>query len=86
MPNKMKLEAIKHQGKRTDLTSDQLGPKLAVEEVGRENHDSQTQVKRYIRLTKLEQAELWDIVKSKDCTPSLSQAVRLKKLSQKGGS
>ena len=35
-------------------------------------------------LTKLEQAELWDIVKSEDCTPSLSQAVRLKKLSQKG--
>lgn len=53
MPNKMKLEAIKHQGKRTDLTSDQLGPKLAGEDVGRENHDSQTQVKRYIRLTYL---------------------------------
>ena len=35
-------------------------------------------------LTKLEQAELWDIVTSEDCTPSLSQAVRLKKLSQKG--
>ena len=35
-------------------------------------------------LTKLEQAELWDIMQSEDCTPSLSQAVRLKKLSQKG--
>lgn len=35
-------------------------------------------------LTKLEQAELWDVVKSEDCTPSLSQSVRLKKLSQKG--
>lgn len=34
-------------------------------------------------LTKLEQAELWDIMQSEDCTPSLSQAVRLKKLSQK---
>ena len=32
-------------------------------------------------LTKLEQAELWDIMQSEDCTPSLSQAVRLKKLS-----
>ena len=35
-------------------------------------------------LTKTEQAELWDIMKRQDCTPSLSQAVRLKKLSQKG--
>ena len=35
-------------------------------------------------LTKLEQAELWDIMQSEDCTPSLSQAVRLKKLSQNG--
>ena len=35
-------------------------------------------------LTKLEQAELWDIMQSEDCTPSLSQAVRLKKLSQIG--
>lgn len=34
-------------------------------------------------LTKLEQAELWDIMQSEDCTPSLSQAIRLKKLSQK---
>ena len=35
-------------------------------------------------LTKVEQAELWDIMESEDCTPTLSQAVRLKKLSQKG--
>ena len=35
-------------------------------------------------LSKLEQAELWDIIQSEDCTPSLSQAVRLKKLSMKG--
>lgn len=34
-------------------------------------------------LTKQEQAELWDIMQSEDCTPSLSQSVRLKKLSQK---
>lgn len=33
-------------------------------------------------LTKLEQAELWDIMQSEDCTPSLSQAVRMKKLSK----
>lgn len=35
-------------------------------------------------LSKMEQAELWDIMQSEDCTPSLSQAVRLKKLSMKG--
>lgn len=45
---KMKLEAIKHQGK---LTSDPGGPKLSVESVGKEFGDSSTNVKRYIRLT-----------------------------------
>ena len=51
---KMKLEAIKHQGERTDLTSDQLGPKLpAAGKVAQEAKDSMTQVKRYIRLTYL---------------------------------
>ena len=48
---KMKMDAIKKQGKRTDLTSDQVGPKLSAEEVSDE--DSASQVKRYIRLTKL---------------------------------
>ena len=50
---KMKLEAMKRQGMRTDLTSDQVGPKLAIREIGKDYHDSQTQVKRYIRLTNL---------------------------------
>ena len=51
---KMKLDAIKHQGIRSDLTSDQLGPKLtAAQKVAEEANDSQTQVKRYIRLTEL---------------------------------
>ena len=50
---KMKLEAMKRQGMRTDLTSDQVGPKLAICEIGKDYHDSQTQVKRYIRLTNL---------------------------------
>lgn len=51
---KMKLDAIKHQGARSDLTSDQVGPKLtAAEKVAEEANDSQTQVKRYIRLTEL---------------------------------
>lgn len=51
---KMKLDAIKHQGQRTDLTSDQVGPKLtAAEKVAEDAGDSQSQVKRYIRLTNL---------------------------------
>lgn len=48
---KMKMDALKKQGKRTDLTSDQVGPKLSAKEVS--NEDSASQVKRYIRLTKL---------------------------------
>lgn len=54
---KMKLDAMKHQGKRTDLTSNQLGRKLDNAEtaqiIGDENGDSQSQVRRYIRLTYL---------------------------------
>ena len=105
----MKLEAIKHQGERKDLTCAQVGHKsrdLIAEAAG----ESRETIRRYIRLTYLakpildlvdqqriafspavelsyltrqEQAELWDIMQSEDCTPSLSQAVRLKKLSQK---
>ena len=56
---KMKMDAIKSQGKRTDLTSDQVGPKLAVEEISK--NDSASQVKRYIRLTNLI-PELLDLV------------------------
>ena len=104
---KMKMEAIKHQGK---VTSRQLVGKLESADLIAEGESGRT-VQRYIRLTylakpildlidqgriafspgvelsyltKVEQAELWDIMESEDCTPSLSQAVRLKKLSQKG--
>lgn len=48
---KMKMDAIKRQGKRTDLTSDQVGPKLSADEIS--DTDSASQVKRYIRLTNL---------------------------------
>ena len=52
---KMKLDAMKRQGQRTDLTSDPLGRKLDGKEsasvVGKDGGDSQTQVRRYIRLT-----------------------------------
>ena len=51
---KMKLEAIKNQGARSDLTSAQLGPKLtAAEKVALDSDDSKSQVKRFIRLTNL---------------------------------
>lgn len=51
---KMKLDAIKHQGERTDLTSAQLGQKLwAVNQVAEQSGDSRVQVQRYIRLTEL---------------------------------
>ena len=51
---KMKLEAMTHQGKRNDLTSDQVGPKLRSNTLlSNEVGDSETQIKRYIRLTYL---------------------------------
>ena len=50
---KMKLEAIKRQGKRTDLTSTQLAQKLSVERIGDEHGESKDQIRRYIRLTNL---------------------------------
>lgn len=106
---KLKMEALNHQGKRTDLTSDQLGPKLSSAQIS--ESDSATQVKRYIRLTCLipdildlvdegriafttavelsyltenEQYDLLETIQSEDCTPSLSQAVQMKQLSQSG--
>ncbi len=106
---KMKMDALKKQGKRTDLTSDQVGPKLSADEVS--DTDSASQVKRYIRLTKLipkllnmvddskisfsvgvelsyltktEQTDLFKFIEKELCTPSLSQAQKLKKLSQEG--
>lgn len=110
---KMKLEAMKHQGERTDLTSVQVGPKLdAASKIGDDTGESRSQIKRYIRLTNLI-PELLDLVDQKQISfnpavelsylkpeeqemflqamdevqaaPSLSQAQRLKKLSQEGG-
>ncbi|KAB0575716.1 ParB family chromosome partitioning protein [Fusobacterium naviforme] len=114
---KMKLEAMKRQGVRTDLqeegTSAQLGRKLETADlIGQDTGDSRNQVRRYIRLTNLI-PELLDMVDQKQISfnpavelsyltpeeqqlvieamdftqaaPSLSQAQRLKKLSQEGG-
>lgn len=108
---KLKMEALSHQGKRTDLTSAQVEPKLSTEIIGENENVSRETVKRYIHLTKLlpklleyvdegriaftpavelsylndiEQQDLIEAIESEDCTPSLSQAVRMKKLSQAG--
>lgn len=51
---KMKLDAMKHQGERTDLTSRPLGEKLlSIEEIAENSEDSARQIQRYIRLTYL---------------------------------
>ena len=73
---KMKLEALCHQGKRTDLTSDQVGPKScrANEILAKEENTSTTQIKRFIRLTELI-PELLDMVDNKQI--ALSPAVEL---------
>lgn len=109
---KLKLEAIKHQGARTDLTSAQVGPKLtASEKVAEDSPDSKSQVKRFIRLTNLipeimdkvdsgeisfnpavelsflkpeEQQDFLSAMDYAQAAPSLSQAQRLKKMSQEG--
>ena len=81
---KMKLEAMKRQGQRTDLTSDPLGRKLGGKEsaeiVGKDGGDSQTQVRRYIRLTNLI-PELLDMVD--DNKIALRPAVELSYLAEK---
>ena len=109
---KLKLEALRHQGERTDLTSSQLGTKLRADEIiAEQDGSSRNQIQRYIRLTELipalldmvderkiafnpayelsflkqgEQQLLLDAMDSEQATPSLSQAQRLKQLSQRG--
>lgn len=77
---KMKMEALKHQGKRDDLTSDQVGPKSwTAAKLGAEVGDSATQVKRYIKMAELI-PELLTKVDEKEI--SLTPAVELASLSQ----
>ena len=72
---KMKLEALKHQGARTDLTSSQVGTKLRSDEtVAQEAGESRNQVQRYIRLTHLI-SELLELVDQKKI--SFNPAVEL---------
>ncbi len=108
---KMKAEALNHQGRRTDLTSEQLAPKLSTELIAEQDGTSKDTVKRYIRLTYLipeildyvddnriafnvavalsylsdtDQYDILEVMEAEDRTPSLSQAIMLKKLSQSG--
>ena len=108
---KMKADAMKHRGERSDLTSVQVAPKWTTQVLGEEAGMSKDNVKRYIRLTNLK-PELLDMVDDKQiafnpavelsylkpeeqtnfleameyaqASPSLSQAQRIKKLSQDG--
>lgn len=113
---KMKMDAMKRQGYRTDLTSGQVGRKLEGKEsreiIAEQTGESARQVQRYVNLTNLipelmqmvdekkiafspavelsfltpeEQTNLLDAMEYGQSTPSLSQAQRLKKLSQDGG-
>ena len=107
---KMKMDAMKRQGKRTDLTSSQVATKLdAATEIGKRAGESRDQVFRYIRLTELipdilqmvddgkialtpavelsylqdfEQEALFSIMDCDEVTPSLSQAQRLRRMSE----
>ena len=109
---KMKLEAMKHQGARSDLTSCQVGTKLrADEQMASEMNESARTIQRFIRLTNLipeildmvdekkiafnpavelsylkpeEQKDFLEAMDYAQASPSLSQAQRLKKLSQEG--
>ena len=77
---KMKLEAIKNQGARSDLTSDQVGQKLwSVEQVASDAGESKTQIQRFIRLTNLV-PELLDMVDEKKI--SFNPAVELSYLDE----
>ena len=74
---KMKLEAQKHQGKRTDLTSCQVGTKLrADEKIAENSEDSARQIQRYIRLTELI-PELLELVDKEKDGMAFSPAVEI---------
>ena len=80
MAYKMKMDALKRQGERSDLTSDQVGPKLwTAEKLAKDTGESATQIKRYIRLSNLV-PELMDKVDSEEI--ALTPAVELSFLSE----
>ena len=109
---RMKMDALKHQGLRSDLTSGPMVQKLATaEQIGKDSGESGRQIRRFIRLTELipelldmvdekhlafrpavelsylkpnEQKDFLEAMDAAQTTPSLSQAQRIKKLSQAG--
>lgn len=109
---KLKLDALKRQGKRSDITSTPLVSKFRTGDfVGKDNGDSREQVRRYIRLTYLipelledvdagkialrpavelsymtedEQKDLSYTIDTEEATPSLAQAIQMRKLSKEG--
>ena len=109
---KMKMDALKRQGQRTDLTLSQVGTKFHSDNIiATESGDSRNQVWRYIRLNELtpsllqmvddrkiaftpaveltyltaeQQQTLCESIESQACTPSLSQAQKMKRFAQEG--
>lgn len=77
---KMKMDAIKRQGARSDLTSAQVAPKLSSEKIGEDSGMSKDTVKRYIRLTNLT-PKLLELVDDKKI--SFTPAVELSYLDEK---
>ena len=109
---KMRLEAMKRQGERSDLTSSPMGTKLRSDaELAEKVGESRNQIQRYIRLTELvpeilqmvderqiafrpavevsylteeQQYTLLEAMEYNDATPSLAQAIKMKKYNQDG--
>ena len=109
---KLKLDALKRQGRRSDITSTPVVSKFRTGDfVGKDNGDSREQVRRYIRLTYLipelledvdagkialrpavelsymtedEQKDLSYTIDTEEATPSLAQAIQMRKLSKEG--
>ena len=109
---KMRLEAMKRQGERSDLTSSPMGTKLRSDaELAEKVGESRNQIQRYIRLTELvpeilqmvderqiafrpaveisylteeQQYTLLEAMEYNDVTPSLAQAIKMKKYNQDG--
>lgn len=108
---KMKLDAMKHQGRTSGQVDQKSAKKSSRDQLAEDTGESSKQIQRFIRLTNLitpllnmvdekrmamgpavelsylpqdDQELLLDVMTAADCTPSLSQAIRLRKLSEAG--
>ena len=81
---RLKLEAMKRQGKRTDLTCDQIGHKLqnkkSVELIAENSPDSRNQIQRYIRLTEL--IEVVKAIERNEIVPSIDQSSKTRRYAE----